>query len=168
MKKKVIVVIISLFLISLFSRGVTLALFTDQDNALNTIETGKVVIETKETIIESGKANVGATLSTDSVRSWVRVFVGIPSGPGGKAIFTCTPATPNSNWINGGDGYFYYKGVLDPGATVILYDKILYTATLSKDTMPSNLNIIVYAEAVQESLGSTAQNAFDKIGENVK
>lgn len=167
MKKKIVLAIISLSLIFAFSSEATLALFKDNDNVSNRIEAGEIKIHTMETIVENGKENVGATLSADSVRSWVRVFVGIPNGPEGEKIFKCTPSTPNSNWIDGGDNYFYYKEVLNPNDTVILYDKISYTEILSEDTMPSNLNIIVYAEAVQENTGKTVKEAFSKLGENI-
>ncbi len=156
-----------LCLIILFTVGGTIAYFTSADGKVNTIQMGKINVEIHE-IVEGGmKKEVGATVKKETAPCWVRIFVGIPVGMQGQYLVETQPEaselTNNSLWIKDGDYYYYSKQLGGNGTeeTVVLFDQIMAKDSLNPDVVPTDLDIIVYAEAVQASYGSTAVDAFN-------
>lgn len=153
MKRRRVFVIASLILVLVLCTGVgTLAYFTDQKQVKNTATFGKLNVETHEKIVEGHKKDVGFTVSSDSVDCWVRVFVGIPKASGdSNGVYECKKHDETNwtnNWKQDGDYYYYLKPV-KAGETKILFDSIKRTQKLTDGQQYSNLDIIVYAEAIQ-------------------
>ncbi|BBF41497.1 hypothetical protein lbkm_0176 [Lachnospiraceae bacterium KM106-2] len=150
MKRGRVFMIASLILVLVLCTGVgTLAYFTDQKNVTNDAKFGKLDVKTKEKVVKKGKEDVGFTVESDSVKCWVRLFVGIPKASGNQ-IITIDPEDPtvNSKWKKDGE-YYYYKEPVNPGESKILFKSIKCTSDLDKDQQYSNFDIIVYAEAIQ-------------------
>ena len=54
------------------------------------------------------------------------------------------------NWVDGGNGFWYYKEPLMPGATTPnLFDKVTFSKDMGNEYMNCKFNIIVSAQAVQ-------------------
>lgn len=177
MKKKILLGITFFSLLLVLSVGVTQALFSDKEQVQNTIQTGKVDIETKETIVENGKTDVGVTNKGPN-DCWVRLLVTIPEGAitvenGDNAVVYIPVLYTGNNPSNGSwnlsseDNYYYYSKPLKAGETAYLYESITISETLKEDQLPSNLDIIVYSEAIQKGItgqeGETASSAFQTL-----
>lgn len=175
MNKKLLIGVISFSLFLIASIGATMALFSDQSEASNIIKMGKVDIETKEKVVNNGKEEVGVKNNGPN-DCWVRLLVTIPEGVNesrSKTIYN-TILHNGSNPSNGewkqrtNDPYFYYSKPLKANEVAILYDSITISQTLNKDEMPSNWDIIVYAEGVQlggsgKGSSETVLDAFDSL-----
>lgn len=175
MKKKSLIIAVVLSLITIFTIGTTVSYFTDEADVTNNVTMGRVEIEIIEQIIEDGKEMVGAT-NVGLNPAWVRVFVGLPEGTGGKSVYTetmfvdGTVTNPDTNgedwnWSKGADGYYYYSDPINPNDTAYLFSSIIRSETIEEDELPSNIDIIIYAEAIQVSLGDSALVAFENLKE---
>lgn len=173
MKKKSLIIAVVLSLITIFTIGSTVSYFTDEEDVTNHITMGRIDIETKETIVEDGKEMVGAE-NIGPNPAWIRVFVGLPQGTAGESVYIATPfedgrvTNPDTNgngwsWSQGSDGYYYYSDPIEPGDTAYLFSSIMRSQTIEEDEFPSNIDIIIYVEAVQVSLGDSAIEAFENL-----
>lgn len=172
MKKKSLIIVLALSLTTLFAVNTTVSYLADETDLVNTIVMGDVEIEVVERIVENGKEMVGATNPiTEKSPAWVRLFVGLPKGTAGENVYIETLFTdgeltnPDTNgggwtWSQGGDGYYYYSDPINPGDTAYLFSSIMKTETIAEGELPSNIDIVIYAEAVQATLGNTAEEAF--------
>ena len=149
-------------MILLSTLGVTIAFFISDDNAVNSIKMGKVDVEVAETVENGKKINVGATVKAGTTPCWVRVFVGLPTGMQNQILIETTPTTPDSNWIQDGNYYYYQSalGGINKDETVILFDEIKSEENLDISGVQSELDIVVYAEAIQKEFGNSALEAF--------
>lgn len=170
MKKKSLMIVLALSLTTLFAVGTTVSYFADEAGLANTITMGDVEIEIAEEIVVNGKDMVGAT-NTGKNPAWVRLFVGLPKGLGGNDIYETTPFTdgdiknPDTNgggwtWSPGADGYYYYSDPVAPGETAYLFSSIKKINEVVEGNLPSNIDIVIYAEAVQATYANTAEEAF--------
>lgn len=56
----------------------------------------------------------------------------------------------NEDWIPGADGYYYYKGALDPKAkTPTLFSRVTFSKDMGNEYQNATVHIYVTAEAVQ-------------------
>jgi hypothetical protein len=118
-----------------------------------------------------------AVKNNNSIPVFVRMLVtgGVKNfkyivGTGGEVEFEALPVGgDNSSWQKGtgGDEYFYYKKILEPEqTTTTLFDAVKLKSEFTGGA--DNLDIIVYAEAVQ-TIGEngeefkTVQDAFEAI-----
>lgn len=175
MKKKSLIIAIVLSLITIFTIGTTVSYYTDEADVTNNIIMGRIDIDIEEKIVEDGKEMVGAT-NVGLNPAWVRVFVGLPEGTDGKAVYTETmfvdgnitnPDTNGEgwNWSEEADGYYYYSDPINPGDTAYLFSSIMRSETIEEDELPSNIDIIIYTEAIQVSLGNSAIGGFENLKE---
>lgn len=129
----------------------TFALFTDTETAINTVTMGNNTITVEEEIINGEKQNVGVT-NNGTVPCYVRALVTIPTLEG--AAYTTIPESP-AGWTAGGDGYWYYNGILKANETATLYDSIQVNKTDESKLTDAEFiacgNVIIYAESVQSS-----------------
>ena len=167
MKKKIIAVCLIVALAATAVVGGTLAWFTDDEEATNTFTVGNVDITLTEPNWEGSGSNdapevyPGEPLAKDpTVKNdganpcFVRIKVtGLDClAPAGMITYKTDYVTDKlgDNWVDGGDGYFYYNQVLAVGATTdALFDQIVIPTDLENGDAESEFNVVVTAEAVQ-------------------
>lgn len=146
--------------------GATLAYFTDTDQKNNVFTVGNVDITLTEPNWDStGRAEAqdaypGEALAKDPTvinnganPCFVRIKVeGWDALGANNKITYRTDYTDNKlgdNWVEGGDGYFYYDKVLEVGDTTdALFDQIVVPTTVTNG-YDGNYDLVVKAEAVQ-------------------
>lgn len=166
-KKKVLVLAVSVCLVAILAIGGTLAYFTDKDSATNTFTVGNVDITLTEPNWEgTGSQDApevypGEALAKDpTVKNvganpcFVRIKVTGLDCLGNAGMITYrTDYVANKlgdNWVDGGDGYFYYNKVLEAGKTTdALFDQIVIPTGLENGDAETAFNVVVTAEAVQ-------------------
>lgn len=167
MKKKIIAVCLIVAMAAIAVVGGTLAWFTDDEEATNTFTVGNVDITLTEPNWEgTGSQDApevypGEPLAKDpTVKNdganpcFVRIKVtGLDClAPAGMITYKTDYVTGKlgDNWVDGGDGYFYYNQVLAVGATTdALFDQIVMPTDLENGDAESEFNVVVTAEAVQ-------------------
>lgn len=154
----------------------TLAWFTSQSTANNTITTGNIQIEVKETMLQNGQevtyvdptdtlvpgttnSKIVRVENTGSDAAYVRVKVDIAFDDEALATDVVSLNT-NSAWTLN-DGYYYYNQILQPGQkTTDLFDSYTFGSSAGNEYATAKLNIDVNAQAVQsDNNGSSAQTA---------
>ena len=167
MKKKIIAVCLIVALAAIAVVGGTLAWFTDTDDATNTFTVGNVDITlTEPNWAGSGSQDApevypGEPLAKDPTVEnvganpcFVRIKVtGLDClAPASNITYRTDYKTGKlgDNWVDGGDGYFYYNKVLAAGETTdALFDQIVMPTDLENGDAESEFNVVVTAEAVQ-------------------
>ena len=166
-KKKILVLAVSVCLVAILAIGGTLAYFTDEEEATNTFTVGNVDITLTEPNWEgSGSEDApevypGEPLAKDPTVTnvganpcFVRIKVTGLDCLGNAGMITYrTDYVANKlgdNWVDGGDGYFYYNKVLEAGKTTdALFDQIVIPTGLENGDAETAFNVVVTAEAVQ-------------------
>lgn len=167
MKKSLLIGLLVFSLVALLVVGGTMAWFTDTKSADNNFTAGTVKIQ----ILENGQTgavveenvNPGDTYdkevkvqSLGTKRTYVRVSIN-PVWEGNLPInnvnLIFAPGELGTNWVDGGDGWYYYKHILAAGAlTEPLLSKVEITGSLTgNDYQGKKLTVNVKAEAVQAS-----------------
>ena len=167
MKKKIIAVCLIVALAATAVIGGTLAYFTDKDAKTNTFTVGNVDITlTEPNWTSTGSQDApevypGEPLAKDPTVTnaganpcFVRIKVtGLDClGDAGMITYKTDYVTGKlgDNWVDGGDGYFYYNQVLAVGATTdALFDQIVMPTDLENGDAETAFNVVVTAEAVQ-------------------
>lgn len=144
--------------------GATLAYFTDQKEANNVFTVGNVGIKLTEPNWDATGANdakeayPGEPLAKDPTVTntganpcVVRIKVEWDAEIGPMEYRTDYQANKlGDNWVDGGDGYFYYTQALNNGQTTdALFDQIVVPTTLTNDNAATEYNVKVTAYAVQ-------------------
>ncbi len=168
-KRKLLIIVTAVILVIACCSGVSLAYYKTEDKSVNTINTGIVDVKVHEEVEEMLKKNVGFQLQKDCVKSWVRLFVGLPTGIEGDIYKTVR--SDDDNWKLGTDGYYYYQQPVeytkDGNNEYILFSSITANIGGGSDTVSGsynkNLDIVVYVEAIQWNREDTnAEEAFQK------
>ncbi len=167
MKKKITAIALIVAILAVGVIGGSLAYFTDKDNATNTFTVGNVDITLTEPNWEgSGSKDApevypGEALAKDPTVTnvganpcFVRIKVtGLNClGNAGNITYRTDYVTGKlgDNWVDGGDGYFYYDKVLAVGAdTDALFDQIVIPTGLENGNATDKYDVVVTAEAVQ-------------------
>ena len=133
--------ILALALILCVAIGGTVAWLTHQASITNTMVPGNVPVEITESI--SGKTKNQITLTNrGNVQAYLRVAV-ISNALEDGAIKPGTSSyniTPNENWQQLDDGYYYYKGIVNPDQGVQLLGSAIDF---------SSAEVVVMAQTVQ-------------------
>ena len=184
MKKKLVLLSTAVILVAMMVVGGTLAYFTADDAATNVFTIGNVKIDLTEPLWEANLngeemlENIypGMPITKDPMvtnigdnPAFVRVKVEIPTfSPDGSSttmpLFTI--GTLGANWVDGGDGYYYYTASLASGEyTSKLFEVVTLTTELDihngNSPLASNIqNINITAEAVQSQGFDTYADAF--------
>lgn len=93
--------------------------------------------------------------NTGSAPAWVRVKIEKTVEPADAAVTGLDTKYVGlnyntENWVDGGNGFWYYKEPLMPGVTTPnLFDKVTFSKDMGNDYMNCTFNIIVSAQAVQ-------------------
>ena len=162
---KTILMLAALALLLTFTVSGTLAyISTSTGNVVNEFTPAKVTCAVSETFANNTKTNVGVT-NTGNTTAWIRAKVIGNWVKDGKVV---APWTDNisyntSDWTQNG-GFWYCKTTTDAGDTTAnLFD------SYSAGTAPvagAHLELTIVCQAVQSTLGNTAQAAFSYAATN--
>ena len=168
MKKKWTIATVLLLAVALLAVG-TWAYFSSVGTADNVITMGSVKLALHD---EDGNGNPFTTVRVmpGSVVNKVVYVENVGTG----AFYTRVKITPeiinaanesvpldpserllvldlnDTDWIAGPDGYYYYKGALDPkAATTQLFSRVTFSTQMGNEYQNSTVHIYVTAEAVQ-------------------
>ena len=173
-KKKILAVALAASMAVLAVGGSSLAYFTDTDSADNVFTVGNIKIDLTEPNWETeGKeeakdmypgepvAKDPTVTNTGANPAVVRIKVTLP-GDGDKDYglqyrTDYVTGRLGDNWVDGGDGYFYYTLPLDTkDSTDALFDQVVLGTNVTNDYTGEEKHIEVKVEAVQ------AQGIFTK------
>lgn len=171
MKKITIRVLLSVLLVAVVAVGGTLAyLYATDSPLLNTFALAEVHTEIDEP--ESGTAadKTAKVVNTGESPVYVRARVVI-SGADAEALQNKFTFTYDSHWQDGGDGFYYYKGILPANSGADSKTEPLFTGvTVSNDVDETKqFSVDVYQESVLAPADAEwkledAQAAFDAKG----
>ena len=134
-KRYLLIAFLSLLLLLPYGAKLTGAYFSDRDEAKgsNSIKLGQTVTITEEVDSEGNKDVTLNNTGDTPVVVRVAVFA--------NAAYIEEPA--GENWVNGGDGYYYYKKVLAPGESTSVLE-----VNLKKENIPNyHFEIVIIEEA---------------------
>lgn len=176
MKKKAALALAAVALVGTLAVGGTLAWFTDTETATNVVTTGNVDIAWIEndkkitetnTGVEFGKETPVTPNATLTKKAYVtnegknaaliRAKVKVPENAG----LVIVNYTENSGWVDGGDGWYYYVGIVAPGEkTANLIDSLTINPKATNGNADKeNVQVILLADAMQaDNTGVTAEN----------
>lgn len=177
MKKKILALAAVAIFASITVSG-TIAYFTAEDQVHNVITTGGVGIELVEKTKDSNGAEVdfpeegvdgvmpGTSVSkivkvknNGAADAWIRVEIeSLIKNSEGKELPLMIEETDElvmeytvlDGWIDGGDGYYYYKDIVAPGEfTGLLIESVDFHPLMGNEYQNCTANIIISAQAVQ-------------------
>lgn len=168
MRKKWLGGAAALLLAALVAAG-TWAYFTADTHVTNVITTGRIDITLHEETTngqpfpENGITGVmpgtskdkKVTVTNDGTSpAWVRarVAIRVVAADGNTPLDADQVSVDYKNgWLDGGDGYYYYKQPLAVGAeTTPLFEKVKFEATMPNSYQGCTVKVDVYVQAVQE------------------
>lgn len=178
MKKRLIVIVLAVTVITSAAIGATLAYFLDSKEATNTFTVGNVAIELTEPGWTEGGGLADATTvypgeplakdptvtNTGANPSVVRIKVELPEMPEGVSDITFRNLD-TTNWYYDGGYYYYLKPLGIPGDTALsnvttkLFTHVIMPTDLENGDEVTPYNIVVTAEAVQ------AQGIFSRFAD---
>ncbi|MEZ4358332.1 MAG: TasA family protein [Eubacteriales bacterium] len=172
MKKKILVIALAVMAISLVGYG-TLAWFTSQDTANNTITTGDIEIQVNETMIDDGEevpyvdptdtlvpgttsSKIVCVENTGSDAAYVRVKLDVAFDDEELSTDVISLNLNTTNWTYS-NGYYYYNSILQPGdETEDLFDSYTFSTSAGNEYASAELSIDVNAYAVQSDNNGTS------------
>ncbi len=185
--KSKLLVVAAIVLCCALAMGGTLAYYTADATAHNVITTGNVDIEIREDFDpETAKGiapgttvpkvvAVANTSTTAEGDAWVRVEVQVTASAQGKEL----PANIEVNgklqpvamidcnteyWVDGQDGYYYYKTPVAPGETTQpLFKNVRLNPLMGNEYQQSQIDVDVFAQAVQAKNNPAPQNDATKV-----
>lgn len=166
--------------------GGTFAWFTATDSVTNSFKAlgtedpdsedpddGVKVVEVFDTE-KAGKVTPGTEVNKDVAAkntatydsfiriSFDKIFTANPYGGNDKTLINLkyqnlTTRLEKNNWVDGGDNYFYYLGVVAPGmSTSYLLDSVTLDKSADNKYKNAAFDVIVNAEGIQASNGAAA------------
>jgi len=173
-KKKLALLTLALVLIATIGVGATLAYFTDNDNATNTITMGHVEIDLDEpnydpddpttpdvdesdddtvTDIVPGEVitkDPTITVAEDSQAAYIRATITLSDNlTADQAKELMAGITILDGWFLAEDGYYYYKDVVAAGNKVVLFEEVKIPEKWGNEVADMTFTIDVSAEAIQ-------------------
>ena len=177
MKKKILALAVIAMLTSVIASG-TLAYYTAEERAHNVITSGGVGIELVEKTkdangaeVDFPKEGISSVMPGTSVskivkvqndgasEAWIRVQIeaSLKDVDGSDLPLTFGENDTRAmdyeildEWIDGEDGYYYYKKPVAAGEyTDILFEEVKFDAAMGNEYQNSTANIIISAQAVQ-------------------
>lgn len=179
MKRKIAALAVIVIALSLAAYG-TVAYFTATGTAHNVLTMGNIGIKLndKTEVVENGEtklveftteypdgmpvmpateaSKIVSVENTGSAPAWVRVRIEKTVEPedASKVGLLDTKYVElnydTENWVDGRNGFWYYKEPLKPGETTPnLFDTVTFSKDMGNDYMNCKFNIIVSAQAVQ-------------------
>lgn len=183
MKKRTLVLVLSIAIIAVATLGATLAYFTDKEEDTNTFTIGNVNIELTEPSWTEDVSDVypGQVLAKDPIVKnignnpcLVRIKLEMPTLPtnlpqNDVAIVYRTGGLDGilgADWVDGGDGYYYYLEILENSeSTSELFEEVVIPTELENGDGTTDYDIKVTAYAVQAQGISNYDDLLDGIEE---
>ena len=176
MKKLSVRILLSVLLVAVVAVGGTLAYLMASDSPLlNTFALAEVETEIYEPESDTAANKTAKVVNTGESPVYVRARVVISGGDADvleeQNLITFT--YNEEAWQNGGDGFYYYKGILPANSGEASETPALFTGvTVSKDVpKEAEFSVDVYQESVLAPAGDdviwslkAAQDAFDAKG----
>lgn len=142
--------------------GGTLAWLTASDTVTNKFDTkvgeNKVAVEIYENFNQEAAKGLqpGITVkklvqvqNPASIDQFIRVKLTLTDGTSNKVTMNLTE---NSNWVDGGDGYYYYKAKVGAGNfTKAILDSVTFSSKATQADMEKDFNVKVDADSIQAS-----------------
>lgn len=165
-KKSLLTIVMALTLVGVVGIGATLAYFTDEADAKNTITMGHVDIDLDEPNFPEDKEieNVipgdvitkdpTITVAEDSESAYIRAKVILDNklSDEQKSELLANINIDTDKWyLNADDGYYYYNSIVSAGDSVILFDKVVIPETWGNGVADMSFTIDVFAEAIQSN-----------------
>lgn len=193
MKRKIAALAVIVIALSLAAYG-TVAYFTATGTAHNVLTMGNIGIKLndKTEVVENGEtklveftteypngmpvmpateaSKIVSVKNTGSAPAWVRVKIEKTVEPADAAVTGLDTKYVGLNydtesWVDGENGFWYYKKPLEPGATTPnLFDTVTFSKDMGNDYMNCKFNIIVSAQAVQSDNNGVGQSVLDVAG----
>ena len=177
--KRLATLLVSLLLVLGVAVGGTVAfLSTRTDSKVNTFTPSEVTCEVTETFQNNVKSHV-AVKNTGDTTAFIRAAINVTwmknaeAGTGDEAANQTVSAkvplkdkdysitfAKNTNWIQGADGYYYYKRPVDPqGSTGVLIEEC---ELLEDASVPDgyHLSVEIVASAIQSAPDSVVQSMW--------
>lgn len=163
MRRPIVKTLLSILLVAVVLVGGTLAYLMATDSpVLNTFTLAKVETNIEEPEHDTAANKTASVKNAGESAVYVRAKVLISSGDAGvtedKFHFTYS-----SDWESGSDGFYYYKGILQPDAST----GALFTGVKVDENVPkeATFSVDVYQESVLAPADGTyslkaAQDAF--------
>lgn len=167
MKKRNIMLGSAILLAVLLVAGGTMAWFTADANITNSFKAGTVKIEINgqsETVVENVNPgdsydNEVSVKNAGSKRAYMRVelvpkFVGVEGNTLSAEGIVTYPIL--ANWVLHTDGWYYYKNIVQPGAsTTNLIEEVLFAgAGMGNEYQGAEFTLTVNAQAIQATNGA--------------
>jgi len=165
-RQRPLVLLLTLLISGVMVVGSTFSWFTQKDSRTNTFQTKELVFQIKlqEDFTPPGGVNPGQTVekivnatNTGDVPGFVRVMVltdittqdGTPLDAIPGTTFTYDNLN-TTDWADGGDGYYYYLGLLNPGDTTVqpLFTSVTLASNLGPEYDDAIINVQVKVDAV--------------------
>ena len=156
-KRKATVLLSSLALILALFVGVTAAFLIAKDGSVaNTFKSSQVSCEVDESFNGTTKSNVSIS-NTGDTEAYIRAAIVVTwkSAENGD-VYGAMPVLGTdytmernlSNWIEGSDGYYYYKKAVQPGDKT---EELIVNCTAVQDNVPAGygLNVEILSSAIQ-------------------
>lgn len=147
-RRKTITLVAALTLILVLAIGGTIAWLTDSTTSVvNTFTPGEVTCEVVETV-ENNIKSAAAVKNTGNIPAYIRVAV-VANTVDAQGNITGAYNVSNNldttdNWTLGNDGYYYYKGIVQPGAVT--------DGNLLKDSIDlTGIQVTILASAIQST-----------------
>lgn len=175
-KRRVILAIAGLVLIGGIAGG-TLAYFTDNKTAVNTITMGDVAIDLEEPRYEAENPNREVTnitpnqsidkdptitLQGDSENAYIRAKIEIIGDgftlPAGYSDELEANINIQNGWVKSGE-YYYYNEILTQEKSIQLFDKVRIPETWGGEMANKSIKVNVTAEAIQADNFTPTRNA---------
>ena len=193
MKRKIAALAVIVIALSLAAYG-TVAYFTATGTAHNVLTMGNIGIKLndKTEVVENGEtklveftteypngmpvmpatkaSKIVSVENTGSAPAWVRVKIEKTVEPADAAVTGLDTKYVELNydiesWVDGENGFWYYKEPLKPGETTPnLFDTVTFSKDMGNDYMNCKFNIIVSAQAVQSDNNGVGQSVLDVAG----
>lgn len=179
--KRLATLLVSLLLVLGVAVGGTVAfLSTRTDRKVNTFTPSKVTCEVTETFKNNVKSNV-AVKNTGDTTAFIRAAINVTwmsnQDAANQTVSAKVPVkdtdysiklADNTNWIEGADGYYYYKLPVDPqDSTGVLIEECKLQNNAS---VPDgyHLSVEIVASAIQSAPDSVVQSMWHVTVENGK
>lgn len=146
MRRPIVKTLLSILLVAVVLVGGTLAYLMATDSpVLNTFTLAKVETNIEEPEHDTAANKTARVKNAGKSAVYVRAKVLISSGDAGvtedKFHFTYS-----SDWESGSDGFYYYKGILQPGnSTAPLFTGVTVDSTVTEE---ATFSVDVYQESV--------------------
>lgn len=168
MNRATVLLMAILMLIGVAAGSTVAYLITETDNVANTFTYGQVSCEITETVANNVKSNVKVK-NTGNVDAYIRatyvvnwldsdgnIVASVPEG------YSCVPRpNPDSKWVLGTDGYYYYPMPVSPGGSTegsLLNCTVTYPE--GSETREYTPSVEILATAVQSIPEEAVQTAW--------